>query len=185
MCIRDSTWESLPRSTFDLVVMNPPYTRATGHEGNKVGVPVPMFAAFGNEDDEQRVMSKAFSKLTEGTSVHGNAGEASAFLVLANDKLRDGGRLALVMPLSLLAGQAWEKSRALLRSSYADLTIVTVAGGASEEESSFSADTGMAECLVVATKAKGGSKRATFVVLENRPDHQLKAAELALSLIHI
>jgi hypothetical protein len=173
------TWESLPRATFDVVVMNPPYTRATGHEGKKVGVPIPMFAAFGTEEEDQRAMSAAFQKLTKGTSAHGNAGEASAFLVLANDKLRDGGRLALVMPLSLLAGAAWEKSRQLLRTSYSDLIILSVAGGASEEESSFSADTGMAECLVVATKARGGTKRATFVVLENRPDHQLKAAELA------
>ena len=29
------TWESLPRATFDLVLMNPPYTRSTGHEGKK------------------------------------------------------------------------------------------------------------------------------------------------------
>ena len=173
------TWESLPRATFDLVVMNPPYTRATGHEGKKVGVPIPMFAAFGTEEEDQRAMSAAFQKLTKGTSAHGNAGEASAFLVLANDKLREGGCLALVMPLSLLAGAAWEKSRQLLRSYYSDLIILSVAGGASEEGSSFSADTGMAECLIVATKARGGTKRATFIVLENRPDHQLKAAELA------
>ena len=142
-----------------------------------------MFAAFGSKAGEQKAMAKQFQKLTNGTSVHGNAGEASAFLVLADEKLRERGRLALVMPLSLLAGGAWEKSRALLRSSYIDLIVVTIAGGECEEDSSFSADTGMAECLVVATKAREGSKRATFVVLDDRPDHQLKSAELA-RLVH-
>ena len=31
-------WASLPHSGFDMVVMNPPFTRATGHEGEKIGV---------------------------------------------------------------------------------------------------------------------------------------------------
>jgi hypothetical protein len=176
-----NTWVTLPRSTFDVVVMNPPFTRATSHEGKSLEVLVPMFAAFGSKDAEQRAMSKAFQKLSEGTSIHGNAGEASAFLVLANDKLREAGRLALVMPLSLLGGQAWEKSRNLLRRAYSDLTIVTIAGS-SDVESSFSADTGMAECIVVGTKTVGGSSRATFVVLESRPDHALTAAEVARML---
>lgn len=172
------TWVTLPRSTFDVVVMNPPFTRATAHEGKSLEVLVPMFAAFGSKDEEQRAMSKAFQKLSDGTSIHGNAGEASAFLVLAHDKLQEGGRLALVMPLSLLGGQAWERSRSLLRRCYSDLTVVTIAGS-SDVESSFSADTGMAECIVVGTKNRTGSKRATFAVLESRPDHALTAAEIA------
>jgi len=61
---------SLPHAAFDIVIMNPPFTRSTGHEGKKVGVPRPMFAAFGSTDEEQRLMSQATSKLTSGTSVN-------------------------------------------------------------------------------------------------------------------
>lgn len=63
------TWSSLPHSSFDLVIMNPPFTRATGHhEINDVGVPNPMFAAFNSTEEEQQEMSKATKRLTKGTA---------------------------------------------------------------------------------------------------------------------
>ena len=62
------TWSALPYASFDLVVMNPPFVRPTGHKGNKIGVPVPMFAAFSTTDEEQYMMSRAMKKLTKRTS---------------------------------------------------------------------------------------------------------------------
>jgi len=172
------TWWSLPKASFDVVVMNPPFTRATGHEGSKIGVPNPMFAAFGSSAEEQRLMAKATKRLTDGTSAHGNAGEASIFLVLADRKLKLGGVLALVMPLSLISGEAWEDSRVLLRNHYSDLVLISIAGmdGA---EMSFSADTDIGECLVVGRKSKTGSKRAKFVILNERPAFPLLGASAA------
>jgi len=172
------TWSALAHSSFDLVVMNPPFTRPTNHEGNRSDVPNPMFAAFGSTTEEQKLMSEATRHLTDGTSAHGNAGEASIFLVLADRKLKDGGVMALVMPLSLMIGESWDDSRALLAKSYSDLLVISIAG-ATGEDSSFSADTGMAECLVVARKAKSENKRATFVVLNERPAYPLVGASAA------
>ncbi|MEX1187515.1 MAG: hypothetical protein WEA80_13090 [Gemmatimonadaceae bacterium] len=171
-------WLSLPHASFDVVIMNPPFTRATGHEGEKVGVPNPMFAAFSSTKEEQRLMGEATKRLTEGTSAHGNAGEASIFLVLADRKLKQNGALGLVMPLSLMSGDAWEDSRNLLKRNYADLVLVSIAGGQSEEMS-FSADTHMGECLVAARKSKAGSARATFVVLAARPESAFVGAATA------
>ena len=96
-------------------------------------------------------MVRATEKILKGTTYHGNAGEASAFLVLADRKLKENGILALVMPLSLMAGEAWEKSRELLRKSYSELIFVSISG-ARHNELSFSADTGMGECLVIGRK---------------------------------
>ena len=107
-------WLSLPHASFDVVIMNPPFTRATVHEAERLNVPNPMFAAFSSTAEEQRLMSNATKELTEGTSAHGNAGEASIFLVLADRKLKQGGMVALVMPLSLMSGESWEDSRTLL-----------------------------------------------------------------------
>ena len=87
---------------------------------------------------------------------------ASIFLVLADRKLRAEGTLALVMPLSLLSGDAWENSRRALARGYSDLILVSIAGAA-DNEMSFSADTDMGECLIVGRKAAGGSGRATSV----------------------
>jgi hypothetical protein len=51
------------------------------------------------------------------------------------------------MPLSLMLGDAWEASRGLLRRHYAELILVSISG-ADDADLSFSADTGMGECLV-------------------------------------
>ena len=166
------TWRSLPHASFDVAIMNPPFTRPTGHEGKKIGVPNPMFAAFSSSDEEQRLMSKATKHLTKGSSAHGNAGEASIFLVLANRKLKLGGVLGLVMPLSLISGDAWEKSRALLAKHYSNLIIISIAGAASADLS-FSADTHMGECLIIGGKSETGSTRATFIILNKRPQFPL------------
>jgi hypothetical protein len=72
------------------------------------------------------------------------------------------------LPLSLMSGESWEASRELLRKSYSDLILVSIAG-TKDDESSFSADTGMGECLLIGRKASSEVKRATFVVLNERP----------------
>ena len=167
-----NTWRSLPHASFDVAIMNPPFTRSTGHEGEKIGIPNPMFAAFSSSDEEQRLMSKATKHLTKGSSAHGNAGEASIFLVLADRKLKLGGVLALVMPLSLISGDAWKKSRALLAERYSNLVIISIAGAASADLS-FSADTDMGECLIIGHKSETGSTRATFIILDERPQFPL------------
>jgi hypothetical protein len=182
------TWQSLPHASFDLVIMNPPFTRPTGHEAMKIGVPNPMFAAFGSTEEEQRLMGKATERLAVGTNYHGNAGEASLFLALGDRKLKLGGVLALVMPVSLMAGDAWEESRRLLTKCYAELVVVSIAGP-KDFEGSFSADTGFGECLVIGRKvakhddpelvATKRERRATFVVLKERPAHSMVGAEIA------
>lgn len=179
-----NTWRSLPDTSFDAVIMNPPFTRATGHEGKKIGVPNPMFAAFSSSEEEQRLMARATQRLTQSTSAHGNAGEASIFLVLADRKLKPGGVLALVMPLSLVAGDAWEASRGLLASHYGEMVVVSIAG-ADNAELSFSADTGMGECLIVGRKSTAGSTRATFVILNERPAFALLGAHAAKAIGHL
>ncbi len=174
-------WSTLPHASFDLVIMNPPFTRDTGHEGEKIGVPNPMFAAFSSTVEQQRAMARATERLLKNTCYHGNAGEASAFLALADRKLKDDGTLALVMPLSLMSGDAWEESRQLLRKSYSGLILISIAG-ARATELSFSADTGMGECLVIGRKRKDDNQRATFIVLNERPSSTISGASAAVQI---
>lgn len=176
-------WEAINHWSIDLVIMNPPFTRDTGHEGEKIGVPNPMFAAFGSKEEEQREMSKAAQRLLQSTSARGNAGEASAFLVLADRKLKNGGTLAMVMPLSLMSGEAWEESRQLLRKSYDDLILISIAG-AKDNDLSFSADTGMGECLVIGRKVGQSSRRAraAFVILNERPSSPMTGSIAAIQI---
>ncbi len=172
------TWRAIPNTAFDVVMMNPPFTRATRHEGQSLNVPNPMFAAFGSSAEEQKLMADAVKSLTKDSKSHGNAGEASMFLVLADRKLKQNGKLALVMPLSLISGESWENSRQLLAQNYSDLILISLSA-ADDKSMSFSADTDMGECLLIGKKSDKGSTRAFFVILNERPAYPLVGASEA------
>ena len=128
----------------------------------------PAFAAFDADSDTQTAMGNRINKMAHGTCYHGNAGIASAFAALADRKLKRGGVLALVLPLSVASGLSWHQFRELLGSRYADLTVLSIA--ANGRDMSFSSDTGMGECLVIARKRRLGEARAqrsTFVSLHH------------------
>ena len=161
----------IPDRSFDLVIMNPPFTRATNHEGAHADITNPAFAAFDATPADQTEMGQRINKLGRGTCYHGNAGIASAFAALADKKLKPGGVLALVLPLSAAAGLSWQKFRQMLAADYTDLTVLTIAA-ADNDDLSFSADTGLAECLVIARKLKcreQPSPRLHFTSLTHRP----------------
>ena len=84
--------------------MNPPFTRLTGGGGKTGDIPLPMFAAFGTEEEEQKLMSGRTKELTKGTCYHGNAGEASIFVQISHNKTKIGGYIALVLPITFLSG---------------------------------------------------------------------------------
>ena len=175
---REDAWQRIPNRIYDLVIMNPPFVRPTNHEGNRSNIPNPMFAAFNSTNEEQRQMSERLGRLAAGTAYHGNAGEASAFLALAHRKISTTGTLALVMPLTLQFGASWEASRKLLREHYNDLCVVSIAAER-DDDLSFSADTGMAECLVVGRRSREQSDRAIFVMLAAAPAVPLEGATIA------
>ena len=58
---------------------------------------------------------------------HGYAGIASAFAALAHKKIKPGGVLALVLPLSIANGLSWESLREILAREYTDVTILSIA----------------------------------------------------------
>ncbi len=177
---------SVAHDSFDLVVMNPPFTRPTGQEANKVGVPNPMFAAFSADKNEQKEMKTAFDKLlAKLTGEHcydGQAGEASGFIELGHRKLKPGGTLGLITPLSLMSGEAWDASRRKIARHYDEVVLLSIAGKALQEVS-FSADTGMGEAMTLGVKRheprESNDARATFVVLDDRPTMPLDGYAVA------
>ena len=174
----------IPDEGYDLVIMNPPFTRNTTHEGAYTDTITAAFAAFGASEADQREMASRMAMLKEGTCYHGNAGMASAFAALADKKLKPGGVLALVLPLSATGGLAWQAFRRMLANDYADLTVASIA--ATRTDTSFSSDTSIAECLVVARKAgddEGPNLRGKFVSLRCRPPHLVHASEIAKNIV--
>ena len=179
----------LPHESVDLVIMNPPFTRPTNHEVAEV--PVPSFAGFGTTKDEQRAMSDRLADIRrelESPAGHGNAGLASNFIDLAHAKTRPGGVVALVLPIAAIQGGSWQAARNLLAARYTDVAVVTIAASGNLDRA-FSADTGMAEALIVATKRRDRNGppagTALFVNLHRRPATLLEAAEVAKLVAHL
>ena len=178
----------VPQRSVDLMIMNPPFTRPTGQEAASIGVPVPSFAGFATSEDEQRQMSRVLQRARqhlEHAVGHGNAGLASNFIDLAHVKVKPGGVLALVLPLAVVSGGAWSQARRLLARDYRDLTVVTIAAAGDAHERAFSADTGIAEALVVAVKraepveVDESEASALYVNLRWRPRSLVEATEIA------
>ena len=185
----DETEETVLRhGSADLVIMNPPFTRPTNHES--ATVPVPSFAGFGKTGGEQRAMAKHLARIRTSLDVvagHGNAGIASNFFDLAHVKAKPGGTIALVLPAACISGRSWGGMREILGREYRDLTVVAIAASGSTTRA-FSADTGMAEVLLVATKKSGQDESmgsALFVNLQERPKHSAASAEVARAVARV
>ena len=155
---------------FDLVIMNPPFTRSGGLEGERVGSGNAAFAAFETDRATQKKMQSALVKKRGKSPIgNGNAGLAADFLDLVTRKSRDDGVMALVLPLSAISGGAWERARRKIRREFTDVIVVTIASSGNFQRS-FSADTGIAECLLITRRGTPDSQpRALFAILESQP----------------
>ena len=170
----------MPDNGYDLVIMNPPYASNTKHRDAHEGVIDAAFAAFDASESDQSEMADRLKKRAADTCYHGHAGLGSAFVALAERKLRRNGVIALVLPLTAINGSSWSKFRKLIATRYADVTIVSVADHG--DDISFSSDTNIAECLVIGRRVKLGEEpngRATFVSLRRRPSGLVEAQELS------
>ncbi len=182
----------VPNEGMDLVIMNPPFGRPTNHERKQGAAedgtmpPIPVFAGMGNDEEAQALMSLALKDLYKTipgpTAKHGNAGMATNFMDLAHLKLRTGGVLALIVPVTFVSGAAWAQMRELLADQYEDIHVVTLASAENAEARAFSDNTGMAEAIVVAVKQRtdeGKNQTARYVCLRERPEDPDAGIDLA------
>ena len=174
----------VPDGGFDLVIMNPPFPSNTKHFDAAAGVVNAAFAAFDLSEADQAGMAERMKHLARDTVYHGHAGLGSAFVSLAERKLKPGGIVALVLPFTAVNGASWVKFRELMAGRFDDLTLVSIA--ANGRDMSFSSDTGMAECLVLGRKLGPGESskgRGNFISLRERPANFAAASEVAKALL--
>ena len=168
--------QAFQHNGFDIVIQNPPFTRP-GSDSN-TGVPKSTFQGSDRPEEEQRAMQMAHQ--SKDTRVaDGASGFASYFIDLADKKLKRGGTMGFILPLTVLGSPTTQKIRDMWTTEYHNLVVITMAQ-AKGQDSAFSADTGMAECIVVATKGIGeNTGRGKFVCLNQRPQSVLEAMEIA------
>lgn len=174
--VETETGSEFRHEEFDYVIMNPPYTKS--NSDIKTNLPKTIFGDHENGAEMRKTLKAQKSKI-------GNfqAGLGTFFFDLADKMLKPKGTLGFVLPASALTGVDWYKLRNLLAQKYHNIMVITIADG-DIENSTFSADTNMAECLVVATKGcvVGNTGRAKFVTLNRRPESELEALEIANSI---
>ena len=193
--------------SFDLVIMNPPFTRTTASDARNKGVPNPAFAGFGTTKEEQDKMGARHKEIYQNRSRkkgnnaphpkwrrdksdkagEGRAGLATWFMDLADVKVKPGGVVAFIIPAAFSNGGLWLKARTLLQTRYRDILIVNITSP-KQRGRSFSDDTGMAECIVVATrKSDGDSDDSKFMVasIDRRPASILEAVHFAREIASV
>ena len=148
-----------PDNSFMAVIMNPPYTRT--RKGLSLG-DLPDMSEKDRKSTQRRI-----SKLRSSTYSHGQAGLASDFIALGDKKIREGGRLGYVLPLTFSAAGSWKGVRKRLEENFSDITVVFFSQGVKGGKDSLSDDTSIGEAMLLATKKTDGRKGVLYVSLNN------------------
>ena len=176
------TQQEFRHNEFDIVVLNPPFTRPDSDASS--GTPKAVFKGSNRDKEEEQMMRRARGQ-KDWRVGDGNAGLASDFIDLTDKMLKENGKskMGVILPTTCLAGSDWQKVRNMWATEYHDVVVVTIAD-AKGDSCAFSADTSMTECMVVATKGKkpNSTGRGTFVSLDHRPPSVLEALEVANSV---
>ena len=174
----------MPPASQDLVIMNPPFTSGGSDytPGNPEGYNKKQFHGLETDWDTQERMFNLAREYAKGTCAHGYAGLASWFVAVADRMVKSAGAIALVLPMTALQGSSWLKVRQLIARNYRDVTIITIATD-QQDDQSFSADTGMAEALLLCRESSDApSGRGMFVSLNRRPRSEMEATEIARAI---
>ena len=169
----------------DLVIMNPPFTRKAGGQDE-------VFSSFNTTPEEQDAMKGKKRKYSKGGAGDGSAGLGSHFAAIADNMVKRGGRIALILPLSAAVGgsrkdgksQSWQKLRDMLSTNYGDIVVVSI-NGSRRNDFAFSADTGMGEVVITARRLLPGQmapRVAHFVNLREMPRDDIAAVTLSRAI---
>jgi len=173
-----SAGKLVERPRADLVISNPPYTRR-GSDGGKGEALARVLDVPEDDAEVRRAIARRTSQLLKGTPANQMAGHAASFTVLADRLVKPGGRVALVLPVTALAGESWRRVRAMLANRYA---IELVISSHDPDLRSMSFDTHIAEVLLLARRLRPSERpprRGVFVNLWRAPRRETDALALA------
>ena len=174
--VKVETQHVFKHGEFDIVVQNPPFTKPGTDQGS--GVPKTTFQGSDRPEEDKKAMQTVLRN-KDSRVAHGLSGLVSYFVDLADRKLKRGGTMGFIMPATILTSSTMQKVRDMLAAEYHGVVVITIAE-AKTENSAFSADTNMAECIVVAKKGMNADTgRGKFVCLNQRPQSALEAVEIA------
>ena len=156
-------------NNFHLLCMNPPFTRTCGDN-----------LLFGSTPAKtRRQLQTRLAQLTKSSKIKASitAGLGSVFLAIADRQLRTGGRLAFVLPKTLVSGIEWSPSRKILK----DYALEVLIASHDPNRWNFSENSDLSEVLFLAKKGTGTGKTLCVNLWKNS-DSPLAAMEVAEQL---
>ncbi len=172
---------AFPYKQFDIVIQNPPFTKPGADPAGIDGAKSP-FQGSDRPKEYTKAMQAALNK-KERRVADGQAGLSAYFVELADRMLKPNGTMGFILPGTVLASPTTQKLRDMWATEYRDMIVITIAE-AKGLDCAFSADTDMAECIIVAAKGKGDNTgRGRFACLHQRPQSLLEAVEIANRVI--
>ncbi len=171
----------VPQPYADLVISNPPFTRR-GSDGGKGEALARVLDLPPGDAEAQQAVARRTSALLKGTPANQMAGHAASFTVLADRLVKPGGRIALVLPVTALAGESWRDVRQMLADRY---VIEFVVSSHDPKLRSMSYDTDIAEALVIGRRLREEetpSGRGRFVNLWRAPYRDTDALALVTAI---
>ena len=165
-----STYANARVPKLDLCVMNPPFV--SSRYGNRL---------FGSLPEDRPKLQKALSAQAKKIGISATAGLGALFVPLADKHTKPGGRIAFVLPIALVSGEAWGAVRKFIADRY-HLEIVITSHDPSR--TNFSENTALSELLFVARKLNRREKAGdtAYVTLRRNPTTIHEALDLAARL---
>lgn len=159
---------TFPKEQLDFVIMNPPFTRSVGGSRLLGSLEGPAFEEARNRLRDLVRRDDVAATLT--------AGLGAPFVELGSRAVRPGGRLALVLPKTVLTGDAWRRTRELLADRFHIEYVIT---SHEADRWNFSDSTDLSEALLLARKYEEGESRqdlsTTWVALRSNPVTSIEA----------
>ena len=129
---------------FDVILMNPPYSRTHGGRS--------AFDIAGLSDDERKLCQKKWGSLINKEPCIKTAGMAATYLCIAAKKVKPGGMIGFVLPLTAAHANVWNVTRNMIESKFENITVIAVESGKAVGRNAISADTRINEMFLVAKK---------------------------------
>ncbi len=140
----DKSTVDVPDGSFRWLLMNPPYSRTRGGQS--------AFDIAGLTESERKRCQRRWGKLVKDEPTNRKAGMGATYLALAARKVKPGGRIGFVLPLTAAFAESWAPTRQMIEREFEQVVAIAVAAGQALGRDALSADTGMEEMLLVATK---------------------------------
>ena len=103
----DKSTVDVPDGSFRWLLMNPPYSRTRGGQS--------AFDIAGLTESERKQCQRRWGKLVKDEPTNRKAGMGATYLALAARKVKAGGRIGFVLPLTAAFAESWAPTRQMIR----------------------------------------------------------------------